>query len=127
MVKIYPVKCRTRRWPVQVFFNILNMAGINSWILFNKCNSGKISRRDFLIGLGMEILDLLKVSKGATTPCTPTSSTKKRNNSEMVSTPVSAKKSKQEQRKKWWACSQCIEETVINSIGVLCHQEGKRL
>jgi len=34
MSKFYSVKYPTRRWPVQVWSNILNMASINSWILY---------------------------------------------------------------------------------------------
>ncbi|CAF0977767.1 unnamed protein product [Brachionus calyciflorus] len=59
MTRLYSVKCKTRRWPLQVFFNILNLAGINSWVLFKKCNNYTLSRRFFLIGLGEEILKFI--------------------------------------------------------------------
>jgi CO dehydrogenase/acetyl-CoA synthase gamma subunit (corrinoid Fe-S protein) len=34
MARKYTVKSASRRWPLQVFFNILDLAGINSWILY---------------------------------------------------------------------------------------------
>ena len=34
MARAYLVKGGTRRWPVVVFYNILNLAGINTHILF---------------------------------------------------------------------------------------------
>ena len=34
MVRKYPIKASSRRWPVQVFYNILDLAAINSWILY---------------------------------------------------------------------------------------------
>jgi hypothetical protein len=79
MTRLYNVKSATRRWPVQVFYNILNLAGINSWILFKKKNSS-IARSKFLSKLIKEIIDeakkeelkmlhtLLKARENAETP-----------------------------------------------------------
>ena len=36
MAKKYNVKSGSRRWPLQVFFNILDLAGIIAWILYKK-------------------------------------------------------------------------------------------
>lgn len=36
MARKYTVKSGSRRWPLQVFFNILDLAGINCWILYNR-------------------------------------------------------------------------------------------
>ncbi|XP_043506207.1 uncharacterized protein LOC122526717, partial [Polistes fuscatus] len=36
MAKKYSVKSGSRRWPLQVFYNILDLAGINSWILYKE-------------------------------------------------------------------------------------------
>jgi hypothetical protein len=55
MTKIYTVKSPTRRWPMQVFYNLLNIAIINSWILYKIVNKSSITRRDFLIKLIDEI------------------------------------------------------------------------
>jgi hypothetical protein len=55
MSRIYNVKSATRRWPVCVFYNILNLAGINSWILYKKVNKCDIKRKNFLIKLIEEI------------------------------------------------------------------------
>ena len=36
MAKKYNMKSGSRRWPLQVFFNILDLAGIIAWILYKK-------------------------------------------------------------------------------------------
>jgi hypothetical protein len=45
MSRQYSVSAATRRWPVSVFYNILNLAAINSWVLFKTINNSQISRR----------------------------------------------------------------------------------
>ena len=48
MARKYSVKAASRRWPIYVFYNVINLALINSWILFRDiCKSG-ISRRKFI-------------------------------------------------------------------------------
>ena len=37
----------TRRWPMVIFYSILNVGGINSGIIYNENNSSKINRRAF--------------------------------------------------------------------------------
>lgn len=59
MTKQYSVKYPTRRWPIAVWYNILNLAGINSWILYKEVNNSNISRREFLIKLVEEIFESL--------------------------------------------------------------------
>ena len=47
MTRKYSVKAASRRWPIHVFYNVIDLALINSWILFQDiCKSG-ISRRKF--------------------------------------------------------------------------------
>ena len=58
MARKYSVKVASRRWPIHVFYNIIDLALINNWILFqdsvscqasdlNICKSG-ISCRKFI-------------------------------------------------------------------------------
>jgi hypothetical protein len=72
MTKLYNVKCKKKRWPVQEFFNILNMAGINSWILFKSIDKSNISRRNFSKELSNELYQLVNESKNEPTQSTPT-------------------------------------------------------
>lgn len=44
MTRFYNVKAPSRRWPMQVFYNILNLATINAWLLYKIVNKSKISR-----------------------------------------------------------------------------------
>lgn len=73
MTRNYNVKAPTRRWPVQVFYNILNLAAINAWVLFNSVNRTKLSRREFIIKLLEEIVESVGANK---TSSTTTSQTK---------------------------------------------------
>ena len=44
-----------RRWPMVIFYNILNFAGINSCIIYNENNSSKINRCAFLKTLSFKL------------------------------------------------------------------------
>ena len=53
MARLYTTA--TRRWPVAVWGNILDIAAINSWILFRQVTKENITRREFILIL-IEIL-----------------------------------------------------------------------
>lgn len=54
----YNVSRNSRRWPLTIFFSLLNTAGINSAIIHRENNNGqKIPRRIFLKTLGMELIN----------------------------------------------------------------------
>ena len=55
MARQYSVKAGTRRWPVAVFYNILDLAGVNVFVLYKKRTGDKVSRRDFLYKLAIEL------------------------------------------------------------------------
>lgn len=55
MSRHYSTKAASRRWPLQVFYNILDLAGINSWVLYRKCTGANISRRNFILKLAEEL------------------------------------------------------------------------
>ncbi|XP_073345276.1 uncharacterized protein [Pagrus major] len=65
MARAYSVKGGTRRWPVAVFYNILDLAGINAHILFKECTSSRIARRTFLQQLAEELRAEYMEGKGA--------------------------------------------------------------
>ncbi|XP_076179606.1 uncharacterized protein LOC143152895 [Ptiloglossa arizonensis] len=56
MARKYSVKSKCNRWPVQVFFNILDLAGINSWILYQETTGLELSRQSFLLRLADELV-----------------------------------------------------------------------
>ena len=41
-------KAGCRRWTLAVFCNILDLAGVNAWIIFKKVTGSNIQRRTFL-------------------------------------------------------------------------------
>lgn len=55
MARKYSVKAGGRRWPVHTFYNILDLAGINAWVLYKEVTNTKIMRRDFLLKLADEL------------------------------------------------------------------------
>ncbi|KAL9905270.1 rhodopsin 4 isoform 1-T4 [Glossina fuscipes fuscipes] len=55
MARKYSVKSKCQRWPLQVFFNILDLAGINAWILYKETTGEEISRQEFLFQLAEEL------------------------------------------------------------------------
>lgn len=55
MARKYSVKASSRRWPLQVFYNILDLAAINAWILYKETTQVNISRKDFIFQLAEEL------------------------------------------------------------------------
>ncbi|XP_024225198.1 uncharacterized protein LOC112213286 isoform X2 [Bombus impatiens] len=55
MARKYGVKAGSFRWSLQVFFNILDLAAINAWILCKECTRSKISRKEFIFCLAEEL------------------------------------------------------------------------
>ncbi|XP_071056453.1 piggyBac transposable element-derived protein 4-like [Onthophagus taurus] len=53
----YSVNRRTRRWPMAVFYAMINMSSVNSYILYNCLpNRKQISRLDFIKQLAKELI-----------------------------------------------------------------------
>lgn len=55
MARKYSVKASSRRWPLQVFYNILDLTAINAWILYKETTQVNISRKDFIFQLAEEL------------------------------------------------------------------------
>ncbi|XP_035272145.1 piggyBac transposable element-derived protein 4-like [Anguilla anguilla] len=55
MARLYSVKGGSRRWPVAVFYNILDLAAINAHVLYTQCMNKTISRRRFILELAKEL------------------------------------------------------------------------
>ncbi|XP_041834104.1 piggyBac transposable element-derived protein 1-like [Melanotaenia boesemani] len=55
MVREYSVRAPTRRWPVAVFYNMIDMAALNAYIVHKACTGVQERRVDFLIELAKEL------------------------------------------------------------------------
>ncbi|KAM7350820.1 piggyBac transposable element-derived protein 4-like isoform 1-T1 [Cochliomyia hominivorax] len=55
MARKYSVKACSHRWPLQIFFNILDLAGINAWILYKEITGLQIQRKEFLFQLAEQL------------------------------------------------------------------------
>ena len=51
MNRQYSTLSASRRWPLAIWSNILNIGAINAWIIFKKLTNSSISRRDFILQL----------------------------------------------------------------------------
>ena len=75
MARKYTVKAGSRRWPLQVFYNILDLAGINAWILYKETTGENISRKNFLFQLSEELaIDYKELAGRSTVQAEGTSS-----------------------------------------------------
>lgn len=63
MARKYSVKSGSRRWQLQVFFNILDIAVINTWILYKNTTGENVSRKKFLFLLAEELASEYSISK----------------------------------------------------------------
>uniref|UniRef100_A0A3P9KCK2 PiggyBac transposable element-derived protein domain-containing protein n=1 Tax=Oryzias latipes TaxID=8090 RepID=A0A3P9KCK2_ORYLA len=55
MVREYSVRSGTRRWPVGVFYNMIDIAALNAYVLYQACTGVKERRVDFLVELASEL------------------------------------------------------------------------
>ena len=55
MARLYTSNEAPRRWPLQVFYNILDFVAINAKIFYNEINDTKISCRKFILQLIQEL------------------------------------------------------------------------
>jgi len=56
MPNSYMASCRTWKWTNKLFFHLLDLAFVNSYIFLSSCGGNKISHRDFHLPLIREML-----------------------------------------------------------------------
>jgi hypothetical protein len=56
MLRLYTSRCATRRWPVAVWENLLDIALLNSWVCFKEATGSTISRKKFLMNLIQQLV-----------------------------------------------------------------------
>ncbi|XP_057705991.1 piggyBac transposable element-derived protein 4-like [Corythoichthys intestinalis] len=55
MVREYTVRSGTRRWPIAVFYNMIDMAALNAHIVYQACTGVQERRAEFLVHLAKEL------------------------------------------------------------------------
>ncbi|TWW74048.1 hypothetical protein D4764_14G0000490 [Takifugu flavidus] len=60
MVREYTVRAGTRRWPVAVFYNMIDMAALNAHVLYQLCTGRQERRVEFLLELARELAQIHK-------------------------------------------------------------------
>lgn len=63
MARKYSVKSKSRKWQRRLFFNILDLAGINAWILYQEITGDNMTRQTFLFQLAKELAAAYKESR----------------------------------------------------------------
>ena len=63
MVREYSVRTGTRRWPVAVFYNMIDIAALNAHILYQLCTKRQERRVDFLLELAKELAQTFVTEK----------------------------------------------------------------
>ena len=79
MVRSHSTKRKTRRWPLDLFYNVIDVSTINAFIIWQGIypENGNIymrQRRKFLISLGRELCEITEEAQ----PVAPVSETRKR-------------------------------------------------
>ena len=56
MARLYTTRSASRRWPLAVWVNIFDIVAINSYVLYKKVISNRITRRQFILMLVENLL-----------------------------------------------------------------------
>ena len=56
MLRMYSCKAATRRWPIGVFYDLLDKCAINSWILHKQCTNSSATRKKYILNLIFQIV-----------------------------------------------------------------------
>ena len=56
MTRLYSVKAGIRRWPMHVFYIVVDMALINSWVPYKHVCQSNISRRKYIQKVAKELI-----------------------------------------------------------------------
>ena len=59
MARLYTTKVSPRRWPLQVFYNVLDFAATNAKMVYNETNGTKLTRRKFILQLIQELTNVI--------------------------------------------------------------------
>lgn len=59
----YSVSRNSRRWPLTLFFSLLNSAAINAFVIYNCNTNGNLKRRYFLKDLALSLVKPFQMSR----------------------------------------------------------------
>jgi hypothetical protein len=60
MARRYSTRAAARRWPVHVFYNILDLVAMNAWIIYSGVTRKEMSRHAILHQLALELQEVYK-------------------------------------------------------------------
>jgi len=72
MCRQMSTKAACRRWPLAVFYNILDMACVNAYVIFAKATGSRMSRRKFIYQLSEELIGATVVENDGQQPAAQT-------------------------------------------------------
>jgi len=68
MARRYSTRAAACRWPVHVFYNILDLAAINAWIIYRCVTGEEVGRQAFLRQLAEELREVYKEKRESMVP-----------------------------------------------------------
>lgn len=71
LISLYRIPCKTHRWYIKVFWHLVDIAKVNSWILYRRhCEQKEIPKKNqlTLLKFSIELADALMNSSQRTTP-----------------------------------------------------------
>lgn len=71
MARMFSTRSGSRRWPLYILYNVLDICAINSWVLYTKVTGSTISRRQFMLQLIEELVSLPSTSPVSRPPLPP--------------------------------------------------------
>jgi hypothetical protein len=66
MLRQYSCKAATRRWPLAAFYNMIDIACLNTFVICDESGITHCTRRDFLISLSRRLCEPLVLSRAQT-------------------------------------------------------------
>ena len=136
MVRCYGIKRKARRWPLVLFYNMIDISAMNAFIIYHTLkptffNSKTRRRRQFLIALGKQLTGIDSEDTGAiVSNRSPNHAPAKRarlSKEPAAVTPDTLKKNRchicprQEDRKSKTVCVGCQKFVCREHFHVLCH------
>ncbi|KAJ8277134.1 hypothetical protein GJAV_G00071830 [Gymnothorax javanicus] len=119
MARLYSVKGATRRWPVAVFSNMLDLATVNAHVLYKGCTGENISRRSFILELAKELRADLMAAKQPTLTRIPEAEQQPLPKKRQCQVNTGCKKNM-----TWYTCAKCSKPTCGKcavKVSHVCH------
>jgi hypothetical protein len=116
MTRMYTTRRTCRRWPMYIFYNVLDISAINAWVIYNATLGTNMSRKQFMFLL---VQELTKKTTPVITPIQNSLSVPKKRHRCQTSACRNNTYTKCFQCAKY-CCGKCTSQTIVNTICEAC-------